>query len=161
MNRMLSLRGAVLLALATLTLTPAASRAEDSKPAAGTAPADAAPTAPRRERRATSERLDAARNRRDAMMAELGLTDEQRDKLRAAQKDQAEKLRAVREDSSLSREQKAAKAREMRDSLVATTKTILTPEQFEKWQKSREARRPRPGQPAQDKPKDSQPASGQ
>ncbi|MBN8246038.1 MAG: hypothetical protein J0L84_01195 [Verrucomicrobia bacterium] len=160
MNRIPSLHGAVLLMIAVLTLTPAAGRAEDAKPKADAPPASS-DAAPRRERRATSERLDAARNRRDAMMAELGLTDEQRDKLRAAQKDQAEKLRAVREDSSLSREQKAAKAREMRDSLVATTKTILTPEQFEKWQKNRETRRPRPGQPAQEKPQDSKPAAGQ
>jgi len=160
MNRIQSLRGAILLTLAALTVTPASGRADDTTASSGKPPATSE-TAPRRERRASSERLEAARVRRDAMMAELGLTDEQRDKLRAAQKDQADKLRAVREDSSLSREQKAAKAREMRDSLMATAKTILTPEQFEKWQKSREARRPRPGQPSQEKPAEPKPAPGQ
>lgn len=151
MNRIQSFRSVLVLTLAVLTFTPATGRAQEAAPKSDAPPATSE-TTPRRERRTNTERLDAARNRRDAMMAELGLTDEQRDKLRAAQKDQAEKLRAVREDSSLSREQKAAKAREMRDALVATTKTILTPEQFEKWQKSREARRPRPGQAPGQKP---------
>lgn len=158
MNRIQPFRQAVILTLALLTVLPSALRAEDPAPKSDTTPATpTAPTAPttpatgtaaRRERQAAADRLEAARERRDARMAELGLTDEQRDKLRAAQRAQAEKLRAVREDSSLSREQKTAKARELRDSLMATTKSILTAEQFEKWEKSRESRRARPGTPS-------------
>ncbi|MCW5559575.1 MAG: hypothetical protein KIT22_17300 [Verrucomicrobiae bacterium] len=156
MNRIQSLREVVLLTLALLTLLPSAARAEDSAPKSKATSTNAnagvnanADAGARRERQAVAaERLKAARDRRDAALAELSLSDEQRDKLRAAQKVQADKLRAIREDTSLSREQKVAKVRELQDSLTATTKSILTAEQFEKWQKRSEARRPRPGKPA-------------
>jgi len=152
MNRILSLRllrhvrQGLVLTLALISVAPSATAAEEVPAKAGSASATNA--VPRRERRAAADRMEAARARRDATMADLGLTDEQRDKLRAAQKAQTEKLRAVREDSSLSRDQKAAKTRELRDDLMAATKSILTAEQFEKWQKSRESRRARPGRPS-------------
>lgn len=135
------------LTLAALVLTPSPARAED--PAPTTPPPDKAPKAQKGERpaRPGGEQAEGARARRDAAMAELGLTDEQRDKLRAAQKDQADKAKAIREDASLSREQKTAKVRELRDSFNASAKTILTADQYEKWQKMQEARRNRPGRP--------------
>lgn len=144
---------AAALMLAALVLTPSPARAED--PAPNTPPPDKAPKAQKGERpaRPGGEQAEGARVRRDAAMAELGLTDEQRDKLRAAQKDQSDKAKAIREDSSLSREQKTAKVRELRDSFNASAKTIMTADQYEKWQKMQEARRtrtgrPNPGQPA-------------
>lgn len=135
------------LTLAALVLNPSPARAED--PAPKTPPPEKAPKAEKGERpaRPGGEQAEGARARRDAAMAELGLTDEQRDKLRAAQKDQADKAKAIREDASLSREQRTAKVRELRDSFNASAKTILTADQYEKWQKMQEARRNRPGRP--------------
>lgn len=143
-------RRATSLTLAVLVTLPLLARAEDPAPKAD--PIPKADQAEKRVRPSVPGGSEAQRARRDAAMAELGLTDAQRDQLRAAQKEQAEKARAIREDASLTREQKTAKVKELRDSFTASTKSILTPDQFEKWQKMQEARRnrtprPTPGQP--------------
>lgn len=145
--------------LAALILNPSAARAED--PAPKTTPpatdkadkADKGDKEARRQRPPAGQQSEAARERRDAAMAELGLTDDQRDKVRAAQKEQADKMRAIRADDSLTQEQKTTKVRELRDSLNASVKTIMTADQYEKWQKMQDSRRnrsgrPNPGQPA-------------
>ncbi|MFO1460957.1 MAG: hypothetical protein U1G08_16320 [Verrucomicrobiota bacterium] len=139
MNSKRSLSRAASLTLAALVLIPVGLRAED--PAPKPTPA---PSAEKPKQKPPPEAAEGARARRDAAMAELGLTDDQRDKLRAAQKDQADKVRAVRDDASLNPEQRTAKMRELRDSFAATAKSILTADQFAKWQKMREGRRPRP-----------------
>lgn len=143
MNSKRSLSRAASLALAALVLIPSGLRAEDPAPKPTPAPAAEKP-----KQKAPPDAGEGARARRDAAMAELGLTDDQRDKLKAAQKDQADKVRAVRDDASLTPEQRTAKMRELRDSYAATAKSILTADQFAKWQKMREGRRPRPGQDA-------------
>lgn len=76
---------------------------------------------------------------------ELGLSDEQKTKLKAAMDEQREKMKALREDSSLSADDKKAKGKELRDAFQAKVKGILTPEQFEKWQKNMQQRRPQGG----------------
>lgn len=134
-----SLARAASLTLAALVLIPVGLRAEDPAPKPTPAPAAEKP-----KQKAPPEAAEGARARRDAAMAELGLTDDQRDKLKAAQKEQTDKVRAVREDTSLTPEHRTAKMRELRDSFAATAKSILTADQFAKWQKMREGRRPRP-----------------
>ncbi|MBL9173510.1 MAG: hypothetical protein JNL10_08255 [Verrucomicrobiales bacterium] len=131
------------LTLAALVLLPFGLRAQD--PAPKPTPA---PSAEKPKQKPPQDAGEGARARRDAAMAELGLTDDQRDKLKTAQKEQADKVRAVREDTSLTAEQRTAKMRELRDSFAATAKSILTPDQFAKWQKMRDTRRPRPTQDA-------------
>jgi len=80
-------------------------------------------------------------------LANLNLTPEQKEKAAAVIKDQRDKMVALRGDSSLTPEDRRAKMKEIMDGTNAKMKTILTDEQYTKWQSSR---RPmmRPGRPA-------------
>lgn len=95
----------------------------------------------------------------EQMAKDLGLSDEQKTKLKAAMDEQREKMKALREDTSLSADDKKAKGKELRDTFQAKVKEILTPEQFEKWQKNMQQRRPQggPGGPG-GKPEGGKPA---
>jgi Spy/CpxP family protein refolding chaperone len=75
---------------------------------------------------------------------QLDLSDDQKTKVKAALEEQQSKMKALREDASLSQEDKRAKAKELRESFIEKMKEILTPEQFEKWQKIMQ-HRTRPG----------------
>ena len=88
--------------------------------------------------------------RMQQMAEQLGLTDEQKEKIKAIYQEQGEKMRALREDQNISPEDKRAKFREMFEALEAKTKPILTPEQQEKMAKFR-AQRPG-GAPGQGEP---------
>lgn len=68
---------------------------------------------------------------------ELKLSDAQKEKLMPLLREEGEKMRALQADTKLSREEKMAKFKELRESAAAKTKTILTPEQQEKWEKIR------------------------
>ena len=65
---------------------------------------------------------------------ELNLTDDQKPKVQAIVKDSREKLKAVREDSSLTPEEKKAKVKEIQQDQATQLKAVLTPDQFTKWQ---------------------------
>ena len=71
----------------------------------------------------------------DAIVQQLGLTDEQKPKFKAVMEDTMQKMRALRTDTSVAQEEKRAKAKEIRDAADAKLKEILTPEQLAKWQK--------------------------
>jgi Spy/CpxP family protein refolding chaperone len=75
----------------------------------------------------------ALRERMQETAKELNLTDEQKEKLQAIIRGQMEKLRALRQDTSLSQPEKAAKFKVIREDIIAEAKKVLTPEQFEKW----------------------------
>ncbi len=75
------------------------------------------------------------------MKEKLGLTPEQVEKIKAAFEKDREKLMALREDTSLSREQKGEKMRELFKSQMESIRPILTPEQVEKWKAAMEKRR--------------------
>ena len=68
---------------------------------------------------------------------ELQLSDAQKEKLMPLLREEGEKMRALQADTKLSREERMAKFKELRESASAKTKTILTPEQQEKWEKIR------------------------
>jgi Spy/CpxP family protein refolding chaperone len=85
----------------------------------------------------------------DQMAKNLNLTDDQKTKVKAAMEDQQAKMKALREDTSLSQEDRRAKMKEIREGFVAKMKTILTADQFEKWQKHQ---RPHPPQGRGEKP---------
>lgn len=93
----------------------------------------------------------AQRPDRLAQMAEqLQLTEDQKTQLKPILKEETDKMRALRADTSLSREDRQAKLKEIRDGTSAKFKKILKPEQYEKWQKAmaqRGQRRPQGGQP--------------
>jgi Spy/CpxP family protein refolding chaperone len=101
-------------------------------------PDAAKPDAPRRERR------EQARDRIEQMAKELNLSDDQKTKLKPVFQHEAEKMKALRDDTSLSREQRREKLKAIRDDFVGKVKEVLTKEQFEKWEKLREQRPQRP-----------------
>lgn len=65
----------------------------------------------------------------------LDLTDDQKAKVQPILDAEREKMRALFQDSSLSQDDRRAKMKAIRDDVNAQLKPILTPEQFEKWQK--------------------------
>jgi Spy/CpxP family protein refolding chaperone len=91
---------------------------------------------PRPNRPARGEGLG-AQQQLDRLAEELKLTEDQKKKVAEAQKARMEKLRQIREDSSLSQEQKREKFREAMQDFDKKMKEILTSEQYEKWQKMR------------------------
>jgi len=111
----------ILMALAavaaTLTLQPPARAADASQPT---------PPAP-------SDRPAALRERMQETARELNLTPEQTAKLQSIVRERAEKLRELRQDNSLSPEEKRQKLAAARAEIVSEVKKVLTPEQFEKW----------------------------
>lgn len=115
MKRMNRILLTALLLAGALSLQPVV-RAEDAKPAAG-------------------ERI---RERMQEVAKELNLTDEQKEKLKPIFQSQAEKVKELRADTNLTREQKIEKLKAIREEIAPKVKEILTPAQFEKWQKMRE-----------------------
>jgi Spy/CpxP family protein refolding chaperone len=89
---------------------------------------------------------------------ELGLTAEQKTKFEGIQKDTAEKRKALREDTSLTPEQRREKAKALGEETKTKLKEVLTAEQlakFEEMQKNRPGRPGGPGGPGGDhKPSD-------
>ncbi|MFZ1071890.1 MAG: hypothetical protein WAO21_00505 [Verrucomicrobiia bacterium] len=69
---------------------------------------------------------------------QLNLTDDQKPKFRSILEDRMQKMRELRQDpdfASLSPEDRRAKMKVVQDAMEAQMKTLLTPEQFDKWQK--------------------------
>ena len=71
------------------------------------------------------------------LVKELDLTDEQKQKLRPILREQARKLRELRQDDNLDRQERLAKLKEYRQEFLNELKTILTPEQLEKFKQLR------------------------
>jgi protein CpxP len=78
---------------------------------------------------------------------DLGLTDDQKAKLKTIMEDQQTKMKALRADTSIAQTDKRAKAKEIRDATQAQIKAILTPEQLTKWQQHMQRNRPPGGTP--------------
>ena len=81
----------------------------------------------------------------DQIAKELNLTEDQKTKVKAAQEERMQKARAIRQDSTISQEDRRAKMKEIQDAFTAKMKEILTPDQFEKWQKHAQQRRQQGG----------------
>lgn len=130
------------LATAGLLATISSSRAEDAVPPTPPVnPPPGAPEATAKPGRASGAPVDPAAERLEMMKEKLGLTPEQVEKIKAAFEKDREKLMALREDTSLSREQKGEKMRELFKSQMESIRPILTPEQVEKWKAGMEKRR--------------------
>jgi Spy/CpxP family protein refolding chaperone len=91
----------------------------------------------------TGERQD----RMKSAVEELNLTDDQKAKVKPILQDEAQKLKALRQDTSLAKEDKKAKLKSIREDTNAKIKPILTADQLEKWNKTREAGPKRPRKP--------------
>ena len=68
----------------------------------------------------------------------LNLTDDQKAKLKPILQDQMQQMKAVREDSSLSQEQKRAKMKSIHESLHDQINAVLTSEQQAKFKQMRQ-----------------------
>lgn len=69
---------------------------------------------------------------------ELGLTDDQSEKMKAIQQDSEAQLKALRENTALSPEEKKAAFKQIHEATKAKVDAILTPEQAAKIEKMRE-----------------------
>ena len=77
----------------------------------------------------------------DRMNTALNLTADQKTKVTALFEDSQKKMRELRQDTSLSQEDRRDKMRSMREAEDKKLKEILTPDQWEKWQKERPQQR--------------------
>ena len=68
---------------------------------------------------------------------DLGLKDDQKEKIGTYLKDEAAKLRELRDDTALDQEGRRAKMKTIREETDAKAKAILNDEQKEKWAKFR------------------------
>lgn len=132
-----------ILTLATAGLLAATStlRAEDPvpptppiNPPAGVKEGEPGPGRSRRPGGQRGERLE-------MMKEKLGLSTEQVEKLKAIFAEDAEKIKAFREDSALTDEQKREKMRAFFQASMEKVKAVLTPDQGEKWKAEMEKRR--------------------
>jgi len=70
----------------------------------------------------------------DRIAEQLNLTDDQKPKVKAILEDQRKKMGDLRDDTSLSREDKMAKRKAVHEDTVTQMKAVLTADQFQKWQ---------------------------
>ena len=129
-----------LLTLATAGLFATSPRihAEDPvPPVPPVTPPAGAPAAAKPERGPGGPRGD----RVEMMKEKLSLMPEQVEKIKPILEKDRAKLMALREDATLSREQKGEKMREILKSSMEEIRPILTPEQVEKWKAEMEKRR--------------------
>ena len=140
---MLALGACLLSALVGFGQAPPAGQPPAAQPAAG----------PQQPGQRARMRRDWVEDRLERMSRRLNLTDEQKAKIRPILQDEQKQMKALREDASVSQEQRREKARQIRNSNQRQIDEILTPEQKEKrkemWQKARKGRRPRGEQPPQ------------
>jgi Spy/CpxP family protein refolding chaperone len=98
-------------------------------------------TTVRAAEKAGGERAEKARERMQEVTEKLGLTEAQKEKLKPIFQAQGEKMKELMGNADLSREQKMEKMKALREEFAPKFKEILTPEQFEKWEKMREEMR--------------------
>jgi Spy/CpxP family protein refolding chaperone len=116
-NKKLTKQLAIAAGFLALTFSPAITRAQDNAQQQSQGQSQAAPAQPQHE------------GRRNSVMQNLNLTDDQKaqfKKIHDTTKSQAE---AVKNDSSLSFDQKTAKIRELRHSARMQMVKLLTPDQ--------------------------------
>lgn len=70
----------------------------------------------------------------------LGLTDQQKEQLRQIRQQHVQQIQAIRNDSSLTRQQKAERIREHNRTLNQQVRSVLNPEQYQRWQQHRQER---------------------
>lgn len=74
------------------------------------------------------------------MAEKLGLTEEQKAQIKPILKEEMQALKALRDDTTLTREARWAKAREIRESYLPRIRAVLTPEQQVKLDEMRAKR---------------------
>lgn len=87
-----------------------------------------------------AKQKEMAKQRAERMKTNLGLTDEQSSRMESSRKEMGEKMKAIRENKSLSDEQKKEQLKELHKKQKENMKSILTKEQLEKLKESRHKR---------------------
>ena len=90
---------------------------------------------------ASGPRRGGGTNQLERLTTALKLTDDQKPKVEAVLKKQGEKMRELRQDQSVSREDRRAKMQKIQEETTAEMNTILTAEQQEQYKKLLEQRR--------------------
>ncbi|MGO9587411.1 MAG: hypothetical protein ACLP2Y_14550 [Limisphaerales bacterium] len=72
----------------------------------------------------------------ERMAEQLNLTADQKPKVQAIEASRRQKMLALSKDTSLSQEDRQAKRKIVVEETVQQMKAVLTPEQFDKWQKT-------------------------
>ena len=103
------------------------------------APLVNADTAGSKSGRKATRRAAAANGQLKHIDDELQFTADQKEKCKPIFADEAQKLKALRQDTSLSKQDKAAKIKTIHEETNAKVKPLLTADQLEKWNKLREA----------------------
>lgn len=116
-----------ILALGGLMACEPIALAQDKPAAPPAAGGDTTPPPPRGGRGAGLQ----------GILDKLDLTDAQKEKIKPILADMREKMQALRGDTSLSREDRMAKMKEINDAISAKLKDILTPDQFTKFEELR------------------------
>ena len=116
------------LAAGSLLVWSPALRAGDTNTPPSTPPAGAPPAGQRPPGMRGGPSLD-------QLAQQLNLTDDQKAKVKPILEARDQKMRDLRGDTSLTPEDRRAKMKALRDDMVTQMKAVLTPEQFDKWQK--------------------------
>lgn len=92
----------------------------------------------------TDKKQPARPDRLKTLTSRLSLTPDQVEKIKPILQEEQTRMKALREDKALSREQRTAKLRDIRQETFAKIKPVLTPEQQEKFDKmEKQQTRPR------------------
>ena len=94
--------------------------------------------APPSDKHAGMQHEESADQHLQMLSEKLNLTDDQKAKLKPILQDQMQQMKVVREDSSLSEEQKRAKMKSVHESLHDQINAVLTPEQQTKFKQMRQ-----------------------
>ncbi len=81
----------------------------------------------------------------DYIAKQLALTEDQKTKAKPVLDEMQQKMRDLRQDTSVAQADRRAKMKEIHDAATAKLKEIFTPDQFEKWQKMGQGGPRRPG----------------
>jgi len=87
----------------------------------------------------------AMRDRTDFIAQRLGLTDEQKQKVKPIFDEETQKMQEMRKDTTVKPEDRRAKYMALREETNTKLKAVLTPEQFEKYTKPFAGRTNAPG----------------
>ena len=110
------------LLAAALLLTGAIALAQDSDQSVPAQPGA----------RYDQRRRDRAEDRLRRMSKELNLTDDQKEKLKPILQDEAQQMKSVQADNSLTAQQRRKKMREIHKTFEPQVQAVLTPEQRDK-----------------------------
>lgn len=88
-----------------------------------------------------SDRAKARMEQMNKLYDELGLNQEQKDKLKVLNEDNRAKMQAIRNDNALNDDQKKAKMEDFRKEQKIKRDAILTPDQIKKWDEKNEEKR--------------------